>query len=67
MKFDVLTSVTMKIGLFWNVKQCRLLNLTNFGINILEVSSSSTVVEGLSETSIPACQITRLYIHTGKH
>jgi len=66
MKFEILTSVTMKIGLFWNVKQCRLLNVTNFGINILKVSSSNTVVEGLSETSVPTYQITRLYIHTGR-
>jgi hypothetical protein len=66
MKFEVLTSVTMKIGLFWNVKQCRLLNATSDGINILKVSSSNNLVEVFPETSVPAYQIIRLYIRTGK-
>ena len=49
MKFEVLISVTMKTGLFWNVKQCRLLNATSVRINILNLEA---VIEYHSSHSI---------------
>jgi hypothetical protein len=34
--------MTMKIELFWNVKPCRLLNVTKVGIIILKISALNT-------------------------
>jgi hypothetical protein len=61
MRFQVLTTVNMKIRAFWDVAPCRLVSLEN--TDVLEVHTASTTVMmeavSISHTSVYSNEITR--------